>query len=132
MEGHFLNTIYLLTNDKSNWLDFIIARLRQDHSWKVVTSHDIVYGDAQEMEVGMAIDMELARRSAVFIGNGVCSLPLRSCEQWILTGGRSGAPSQATSFITALQMENCPSATDSFDLPLGEYRHRGGQFLVVP
>ncbi|KAJ2916099.1 hypothetical protein MD484_g4350, partial [Candolleomyces efflorescens] len=70
MKGHFLNTIYLLTNDKSNWLDSILARLKQDQSWNVVTSHDIVYGDAQEKEVGMAIDMELARRSAVFIGNG--------------------------------------------------------------
>lgn len=46
------------------------------HQWKIITSQDLVLASAQEKEVGMAIDMELARRSAIFLGNGVRTLGL--------------------------------------------------------
>jgi len=31
--------------------------------------------DQHQKDVGMAVDMELARRAAVFLGNGVCPFP---------------------------------------------------------
>lgn len=75
---HFLNVLYILTNDKSEWLDDFIHQLQNSHGWKIITSHDIVFGNSQEKDVGMAVDMDLARRSAMFMGNGVslaCLLP---------------------------------------------------------
>ena len=68
---HFLNVLYILTNAKSAWLDDFIHQLQNSHGWKIITSHDMVFGDSQEKDVGMAVDMDLARRAAVFIGNGV-------------------------------------------------------------
>jgi hypothetical protein len=71
IKGHFLTTLYILTNARSQWLDEFTARLEKEHFWRIVTSHDIVHGNAQEKDAGMAIDMDLARRSAMFMGNGV-------------------------------------------------------------
>jgi len=45
-------------------------RLEGEPGWTVVSSQDIVFGDAQEKDVSMEIDMEVARRAAIFIGNG--------------------------------------------------------------
>ena len=43
----------------------------------MISSLEIEYVDAQEKDVGMAVDMDLARRAAVFLGNGV--------SLWLLT-----------------------------------------------
>lgn len=68
---HFLNVLYILTNDKSEWMDEFTEKLKNSHGWKIITSNDIVFGDSQEKDVGMAVDMDLARRAAMFMGNGV-------------------------------------------------------------
>lgn len=69
--NHFLNVLYILTNDKSEWMDEFTQKLKHSHGWKILTSNDIVFGDSQEKDVGMAVDMDLARRAAMFMGNGV-------------------------------------------------------------
>jgi hypothetical protein len=74
-----LDTFYLLTNEKSAWIDEIKDALKRD-GWTVATSQDLVL-DAEQRDVSMAVDMEIARRAAVFVGNGVspaCSKAL-SC-----------------------------------------------------
>ncbi|KAF6744716.1 hypothetical protein DFP72DRAFT_64830 [Ephemerocybe angulata] len=68
--GHFLNTLYILTNDKTSWMTDFKTRLINEFGWKVVTSNDITFGNAQEKDVGMALDMEFARKAAIFLGNG--------------------------------------------------------------
>lgn len=47
------------------------AAFRKDGWTTVVTSRDLEF-DSEQKEVGMAVDMDLARKAAVFIGNGVC------------------------------------------------------------
>jgi len=65
-----LDTVFLMTNAGHAWQEQMKRRLR-DSGWStVVTTQDLVL-DAQQTEVSMAIDTELARRAAVFIGNGV-------------------------------------------------------------
>ncbi|KAJ7089593.1 hypothetical protein C8R44DRAFT_440297 [Mycena epipterygia] len=70
-----LDVFYLLTNDNSAWLGEVKRALRKD-GWAVVaTSRDLVL-DAEQKDVSMAVDMEIARRAAVFVGNGVSVLLL--------------------------------------------------------
>ncbi|KAJ7479327.1 hypothetical protein B0H11DRAFT_1725609 [Mycena galericulata] len=63
-----LDTMYLLTNEKSKWVDELENELRKD-GWWVAASHDLVL-DVEQTDVSMAVDMEIARRAEVFIGNG--------------------------------------------------------------
>jgi hypothetical protein len=65
-----LDTLYILTNDDSEWVHQLKTVLRPE-GWKlIVTSQDLIL-DSEGVDTGMAVDMEVARRAAVFIGNGV-------------------------------------------------------------
>jgi hypothetical protein len=67
-----LDVMYILTNEQDEWLDELKYLLRKD-GWKtIVTSMDLVF-DEEQLGVGMAVDMDIARLAAVFIGNGVRS-----------------------------------------------------------
>lgn len=66
-----LDVMYLLTNEKGPWLQQMKDALKNDGWNTIVTSSDLVLNDEQ-MDVNMAVDMEIARKAAVFIGNGVC------------------------------------------------------------
>ncbi|KAJ6454345.1 hypothetical protein C8R45DRAFT_601416 [Mycena sanguinolenta] len=66
--GAILNVMYIMTDERSAWIDEMKKALQQD-GWKIATSQDLVLNDEQK-DVSMAVDMEIARRAAVFIGNG--------------------------------------------------------------
>ncbi|KAJ7473630.1 hypothetical protein B0H11DRAFT_1728982 [Mycena galericulata] len=67
--GHpTLDVMYLLTNERSKWIDQLKIALRKD-GWTVATSQDLVL-DTEQTDVSMAVDMEIARRAEVFVGNG--------------------------------------------------------------
>ncbi|KAF6745369.1 hypothetical protein DFP72DRAFT_974289 [Ephemerocybe angulata] len=70
LESHYINTIFILTNASPEWHDEFVEKLKHDHKWRVVTSHNITFGNSQEKDVGMAVDMEIARRAGIFLGNG--------------------------------------------------------------
>ncbi|KAF8155253.1 hypothetical protein K438DRAFT_1862851 [Mycena galopus ATCC 62051] len=63
-----LDVFYVLTNEKTAWLDELKQALQRD-DWSVATSQDLML-NAEQRDVSMAVDMEIARRAAVFIGNG--------------------------------------------------------------
>ena len=65
-----LDVLFLMTNEKIEWQREMKARLLLAGWSTVVTTHDLRL-DSEEFEVGMTVDMEIARRAAVFIGNGV-------------------------------------------------------------
>ncbi|KAK7037689.1 hypothetical protein VNI00_010915 [Paramarasmius palmivorus] len=67
-----LDIMYLLTNDKSEFLDNLVQALKDDGWHTIRTSRDIVL-DQEQTDVSMAIDMDIARRAAVFVGNGFSS-----------------------------------------------------------
>ncbi|KAJ7739236.1 hypothetical protein DFH07DRAFT_840276 [Mycena maculata] len=64
-----LDVIYILTNEKSAWINELKDALRTDGWATVATSQDLVL-DAEQTDVSMAVDMEIARRAEVFVGNG--------------------------------------------------------------
>ena len=67
-----LDTLFVMTNEQpGEWLNTLKATLRAEGWHTIVTSRELTL-DREQMEVGMVVDMEIARRAAVFIGNGVC------------------------------------------------------------
>ncbi|KDR82446.1 hypothetical protein GALMADRAFT_237772 [Galerina marginata CBS 339.88] len=80
-----LDVLFLLTNDKSGWLDEVKKIMMAD-GWKVVaTSHDLVL-DREGKDVAMALDMELARKASVFIGNGWSSFTSNIVHRRLVDG----------------------------------------------
>lgn len=65
-----LDVLYILTNEQSEWLDQLKDALRDDGWSTIRTTRDLIL-DQEQTDVGMAIDMDIARLAAVFIGNGV-------------------------------------------------------------
>jgi hypothetical protein len=72
-EHRVLDVIFVLTNDASGWVDELKAKLRDSGWYTVVTTKDLEL-DQEQKDVGLAVDMDFARRAAVFIGNGVSFL----------------------------------------------------------
>ena len=70
-EYRYLDMLYLATNDHSEWLDKLKLMMRQSGWRTILTTQDLEL-DVEQREVGMAVDMELLRKAAVFVGNGVC------------------------------------------------------------
>jgi hypothetical protein len=65
-----LDVLYLLTNEQSDWLENLKEVLRKDGWYTIRTTRDLTL-DQEQTDVNMAVDMDIARRAAVFIGNGV-------------------------------------------------------------
>ncbi|KAJ7838377.1 hypothetical protein B0H14DRAFT_2244116, partial [Mycena olivaceomarginata] len=62
--------MYLLTDEKSSWIDGL------KETWTVAGRDDSGPGaDTEQTDVSMAVDMEIARRAAVFVGNGASFFP---------------------------------------------------------
>lgn len=64
-----LDIMFILSNEKGEWIEQLKTRLRDDGWTTIVTSADLIL-DKEQLGVDMAIDMDLARKAAVFIGNG--------------------------------------------------------------
>jgi hypothetical protein len=69
-EVRYLDTVYILTNEQTEWTEQL-KRMLYDDGWNHVVTTRQLELDSQQKDVGMAVDMDLARRAAVFIGNGV-------------------------------------------------------------
>ncbi|KAK7039096.1 hypothetical protein VNI00_010269 [Paramarasmius palmivorus] len=66
--GAVLDVMYLLTNDHSGFADEIINALGEE-GWLIRTTKDLML-DQEQTDVSMAVDMEIASKASVFIGNG--------------------------------------------------------------
>lgn len=71
-KGRELSVLYIMSNDPTDWLEGLKHVFQQDGWWRVVLSRDLVF-KPQQKDVSVAVDMEIGRQSAVFIGNGVSS-----------------------------------------------------------
>ena len=66
-----LKRLYILTNGKKDWVAELEERLLEAGDWETVfSSRDMVLTPEQKY-VAQAIDMAIAERAAVFLGNGV-------------------------------------------------------------
>lgn len=68
--GHELENIFIMTNGKRQWVTDLKIALHND-GWRTVSSSKDLVLDPVEDSVNQAIDMEIARRAEVFVGNGV-------------------------------------------------------------
>ncbi|GAW08986.1 Myosin- partial [Lentinula edodes] len=84
-EKRTLDVMYLLTNAKGNWLAKMIADLKQDGWHTIVTSKDLEL-NAEQTDVNMAVDMDIARKAAVFIGNGWSSFTSNIVHRRLVDG----------------------------------------------
>ncbi|KII83763.1 hypothetical protein PLICRDRAFT_440474 [Plicaturopsis crispa FD-325 SS-3] len=76
-KDRLLDVMYLLTNGEQEWLELLKYALRREGWHNIVTSKDLQL-DREQFGVNMAVDMDIARQAAVFIGNGVDAF-LTSC-----------------------------------------------------
>ncbi|KAF5360421.1 hypothetical protein D9756_004976 [Leucocoprinus leucothites] len=84
-QQRILDTLYVLTNDDSEWVQQLKDALRGE-SWNViVTSKDLVL-NAEGVDTSMAVDMDIARRAAVFIGNGWSSFTSNIVHRRLVDG----------------------------------------------
>lgn len=88
-----VDAMHIMTNGDRHWIDELKLLLEKD-GWTSVVSSDDLKLDDEQTDVSMAIDMEIGRRAAVFIGNGVSHN--FHCTQQRLTS-RSGHHLRATS-----------------------------------
>ncbi|KAF7299479.1 hypothetical protein MIND_00897900 [Mycena indigotica] len=80
-----LDTVYLLTNESGEFLDILVTALLRGGWRTVVTTHDLQL-DNEQLGVGMAVDMEIAKRAEVFLGNGWSSFTSNVIHQRLVAG----------------------------------------------
>ncbi|KAI0826561.1 hypothetical protein BC628DRAFT_1319723 [Trametes gibbosa] len=72
--GRGLSHVYVMTNGAPSWVARLKAALRKKHAWAhVASSRDLMLTPEQKY-VGQALDMLVAQRAQVFIGNGFSTL----------------------------------------------------------
>ncbi|RDB27167.1 hypothetical protein Hypma_004583 [Hypsizygus marmoreus] len=68
-----LKRVYALTNGKASWMSSLKRALQED-GWRDVKSSLDLKLDSAQKHVAMAVDMAIAEKAEVFIGNGFSSL----------------------------------------------------------
>ena len=69
--GRGLTNVYIMSNGSPSWISKLKAALRAKHDWAhVASSRDLMLTPEQKY-VSQALDMLVAQRAQVFIGNGV-------------------------------------------------------------
>ncbi|KZV98889.1 hypothetical protein EXIGLDRAFT_275066 [Exidia glandulosa HHB12029] len=85
--GHELENVFIMTNGKRQWVTDLKTAL-QDDGWRTVSSSKDLVLEHVENSVNQAVDMEIARRAEVFVGNGFSTLSamvtaLRLTYEWV-------------------------------------------------
>lgn len=68
-----LRVVYILTDGDDAYIDEMRMWLSSEGWDRVWVGKKDVYGEKEDREIGVAVDMEVARRAGVFVGNGVGS-----------------------------------------------------------
>ncbi|KAF8590672.1 hypothetical protein K439DRAFT_1329053 [Ramaria rubella] len=91
-----LRAIYVLTNGKQPWIgDLKESLLTSGMGWEHVTSsRDLKLNSEPEKLASQAVDMEIARRAALFVGNGFSTMTANI----LMLRLANGAPAQTTRF----------------------------------
>ncbi|KAJ7062310.1 hypothetical protein C8F01DRAFT_1284828 [Mycena amicta] len=82
-----LDIVYLLTNEPPGpFLSDLVAALHSAGWPTIVTTRDLRLNTAEQLDVSMAVDMEIAKRAAVFVGNGWSSFTSNVIHQRLVDG----------------------------------------------
>ncbi len=79
-----LKVVYILTDDDETWAEEIRMWLASEGWDRVWIGRTDITAEWEDREVGVAVDMEVARRAGVFVGNGVStdSQPRKGRADW--------------------------------------------------
>ncbi|EIN11679.1 hypothetical protein PUNSTDRAFT_98867 [Punctularia strigosozonata HHB-11173 SS5] len=80
-----LDVVHVLSDGDEEWLRALERGLRDSGWGTVVTSKDLAL-DSEQTGVGMTVDMEIARKAAVFIGNGWSSFTSNIIHRRLVDG----------------------------------------------
>ncbi|KAF8956990.1 hypothetical protein BDZ97DRAFT_1763272 [Flammula alnicola] len=80
-----IDVLYMLTNDESEWLDEVKQSMKAD-GWRVIATSRDLRLDREGKDVGMAVDMEIARKASIFIGNGWSSFTSNILHRRLVDG----------------------------------------------
>lgn len=80
-----LRSIYIATDGPEEWVEELRSWLISDAWDRVVVGQTDVYPGWDERELGVGVDMEVARRAGVFVGNGVSQACMHGCDFGVLT-----------------------------------------------
>ncbi|ORY29109.1 hypothetical protein BCR39DRAFT_565191 [Naematelia encephala] len=89
-----LRSIYILTDADNSWAEEIRMWLQSEGWDNVFVGQRDIYPDWQDREVGVAVDMEIARRAGVFVGNGFST----TSSNIVLLRSRDGVHPDLTQF----------------------------------
>lgn len=71
---HQLRRVFILSNARRLWLADLKDKLAKDGWDNVISRRDLTL-DKQQRGVSVAVDMSIAEKAEVFVGNGVGGLP---------------------------------------------------------
>ncbi|KAK7032506.1 hypothetical protein VNI00_013075 [Paramarasmius palmivorus] len=89
-----LKRVFLMSNGWGWWLSKLSSRLREDGWTDVINSYDFEL-DAAQTQVSGAIDMAIAEKAEVFIGNGFSSMSANI----IMFRSAKGLPASSNRFL---------------------------------
>ncbi|KAI0360624.1 hypothetical protein OH77DRAFT_704927 [Trametes cingulata] len=72
--GRGLSHVYVMTNASPSWVSKLKAALREKHGWANIASSRDMFLTPEQKYVAQAVDMLIAQRAQVFIGNGFSTL----------------------------------------------------------
>ncbi|RDX54563.1 hypothetical protein OH76DRAFT_976578 [Lentinus brumalis] len=73
-EGRGLAHVYIMTNGSPSWVAKLKSALRAKHDWAHISSSRDLMLNPEQKYVAQAMDMLVAQRAQVFIGNGFSTL----------------------------------------------------------
>ncbi|KAI0746839.1 hypothetical protein C8Q80DRAFT_1220099 [Daedaleopsis nitida] len=73
-EGRGLSHVYIMTNGSPSWVSRLKSALHTRHDWAHVASSRDLMLNSEQKYVAQAVDMLVAQRAQVFIGNGFSTL----------------------------------------------------------
>ena len=72
-DGKTLDRVYIMTNGPVEWISDLKKDISNMGGWKLVSSSRDLSLTKEQKYISQAVDMAIALRSQVFIGNGVSS-----------------------------------------------------------
>lgn len=72
-QGKGLKRLHVMTNGVEGWVGELKTRLQESGHWERISTSNELELTNEQLYIGQAVDMAIAMRSQVFIGNGVGS-----------------------------------------------------------
>lgn len=79
-----LHTVYVLSNAPRKWVDGLFDRMRLRHTWRLMGQSRDLQLTTEQRYIAQTVDMLIAQRAEVLIGNGVSDLSRATKDNGLL------------------------------------------------